>query len=63
LVKDGDTIRVSLKNESIELEVSQEEINKRMAEWVPVVKEDGRGLLSRYSRQVGSALDGAVLKK
>ena len=63
LIEDGDTIKVNLKNESIELEVSQEEMNKRIEGFVPVVKETGNGLLPRYAKQVGSALGGAILNK
>jgi dihydroxy-acid dehydratase len=63
LVEDGDSIRINLKNELIELIVSQEELDKRRADWIPVVKEAGKGLLPRYSKQVGSALYGAVLEK
>lgn len=63
LVRDGDIIKVSLKNESIELDIPQDQINKRMEKWTPLIKEAGNGLLPRYSKQVGSALEGAVLKR
>jgi dihydroxy-acid dehydratase len=62
-VENGDIITVNLKKELIELVVSQEEMNRRKADWRPYIKECGNGLLPRYSKQVGSALEGAVLKK
>jgi dihydroxy-acid dehydratase len=62
-VEDGDIIKINLKNEIMELEVSEEEMERRKTNWVPVVKEAGKGLLPRYAKQVGSALGGAVLKR
>jgi dihydroxy-acid dehydratase len=62
LVKDGDLIKINLKKGIIELKVSEEEMEARKSEWVPVKKECGKGVLPRYANHVASALEGAILK-
>ncbi|MBU3200322.1 dihydroxy-acid dehydratase [Clostridium estertheticum] len=62
LVKDGDIIKINLKNETMMLEVSEEEMEIRKSKWSFVQKESGMGVLPRYAQQVSSALEGAILK-
>lgn len=61
LVKNGDKIAVDMNRYSIELLVSEEELEKRRKEFKPVVHET-TGYLARYARLVSSADEGAVLK-
>ena len=61
LVKNGDKIAIDMKNYSIRLLVSDEELEKRRKEFKPTVHET-TGYLSRYARMVSSADEGAVLK-
>ena len=61
LVEDGDIIRVDLSQNLIELEVSEEDLERRRATWEPMIHENGGRLLARYAKQVGSAKTGAVL--
>ncbi|AAL81066.1 dihydroxy-acid dehydratase [Pyrococcus furiosus DSM 3638] len=61
LVKDGDIIRIDLKNKRIDLLVDEEELRKRREEWKPKVKEL-TGYLKRYSTLVTSANTGAILR-
>ena len=61
LVKNGDKIAIDMKNYSIRLLVSDEELEKRRKEFKPTVHEM-TGYLSRYARLVSSADEGAVLK-
>jgi len=63
LIQDGDIIKINLKEEKMELEVSKEELELRKANWTPIVKECGKGVLPRYAKQVASALEGAVLRR
>lgn len=63
LVEDGDTIRVDLPNNSIELDVTDEELERRRRAWSPVVHENGGHLLARYAAQASSAKVGAVLDR
>lgn len=62
LVENGDTIHVDLGQNLIELEVSDEELDRRRQDWKPVVHENGGRLLARYARQVGTAKTGAVIR-
>lgn len=59
-VKDGDMITIDAETNSIILEVSEEELQKRRAHWVaPPLKFD-RGVLYKYARSVSSASKGCV---
>jgi len=61
-VKNNDKILIDIPKRKIELKVSKEEIEKRKKEikiLPPKIKE---GFLYRYSKNVSSASDGAVLK-
>jgi dihydroxy-acid dehydratase len=46
--RDGDGIRISLKEKRIDLLVSEEELKSRKKGWKPVEKEVPRGVLSSY---------------
>lgn len=62
-VKDGDIISINIPEYSIQLKVSDEEIEKRKAE-MPIKKKEGiKGCLARYAAQVSSADKGAVINK
>ena len=59
-VKDGDMITIDAETNSISLEVSEEELQKRRENWVaPALKFD-RGVLYKYARSVSSASKGCV---
>jgi len=60
LVENGDIIALDANTNSITLEVSEEEIEKRRKNWVaPKLKFD-RGVLYKYARTVSSASEGCV---
>ena len=61
LVKNGDKIAIDMKNYSVNLLVSDEELEERRKHFEPVVHQTS-GYLSRYARLVSSADEGAVLK-
>ena len=62
-VKDGDIISINIPAYSIELKVSDDEIEARKAE-MPIKKKTGiKGALARYAAQVSSADRGAVINK
>lgn len=63
LVENGDIIKINLKKETIELDVPEKELEIRKSNWKPIIKECGKGVLPRYAKQVGSALEGAILKR
>lgn len=60
LVKNGDIITIDAETNSIILEVSDEELQKRRKKWkAPELKFD-RGVLYKYARTVSSASKGCV---
>ncbi len=60
LVKDGDIITINATDNSISLEVSEEELSIRKKEWkVPPLKVN-RGVLYKYAKTVSSASNGCV---
>ncbi|MDZ4132064.1 MAG: dihydroxy-acid dehydratase [Dethiobacteria bacterium] len=61
LIKDGDQIAIDLPGHSLELKVSEEELNSRRQAWVRPEPKIKRGYLKRYASQVSSAGRGAVL--
>ncbi len=61
LVQEGDSITIDIPNASITLEVSDEELERRRAEYVQPQPNITTGWLARYSRMVTSADKGAVL--
>ena len=60
LVRDGDIIAIDADAGTIDLEVSEEELDKRRADWQPHVHNYGAGALWRYAQNVGPACEGAV---
>ena len=62
LVQEGDTIAIDIPNARITLQVSDEELARRKAAYVPPEPNVKSGWLARYARQVASANLGAVLQ-
>jgi dihydroxy-acid dehydratase len=62
IVKDGDTISIDVENGTINLEVSDQEIEKRLKDWKKPAPKVKRGYLSLYSKLASSADEGAILK-
>ena len=62
LVKEGDIITLDIDNYKIKLEVSDEKLEKRRAEWKAPPPKLSSGYLARYARFVSSADKGAILQ-
>lgn len=60
-VKNGDIISIDIPNHSINLEVSDEELEERRKTMEIKVKTDLTGYLRRYSKMVSSADKGAII--
>ena len=60
LVEDGDTITIDAVANSIELNISPEELERRRAAWAAPEPRFTRGVLAKYARTVSSASTGAV---
>ncbi|WP_304508567.1 dihydroxy-acid dehydratase [Anaerotignum sp.] len=62
LIQDGDIISIDMLNNKLELQVDDTEIEKRKADFKPILKEVPEGYLRRYRDMVTSANTGAVFK-
>ena len=62
LVQEGDKITIDINAYSITLEVSDEELAKRRAEWKAPEPKVKTGYLARYAKLVSSADKGAILE-
>jgi dihydroxy-acid dehydratase len=62
-VKENDQIKIDIPGKSIELLVSDEEINHRLSQWKKPEPKIKKGYMARYARQVTSAGNGAILKE
>ncbi|QMU64549.1 MAG: dihydroxy-acid dehydratase [Flavobacteriaceae bacterium] len=60
LVKDGDIITIDAEKNTIRLEVSDEEIQKRKEQWTAPQLKFERGVLYKYAKTVSSASEGCV---
>jgi dihydroxy-acid dehydratase len=60
LVQDGDIITLDAEARELNVKVSDEEMEKRRAQWTP--RENGypHGVMAKYAKLVSSASKGAV---
>ena len=58
LLRTGDMVTVDVENRLIEMDVSEEELGKRRAEWSPHPKRYHRGYGLMFSQHTGQAPDG-----
>ncbi len=61
-VRDGDEITVDIPNRGIHLNLSDEEIKKRLENYKPVERKIPDGFMKRYRKYVSSAAKGAILE-
>ena len=62
LVEEGDRIRIDIPNNTLNFEVSEEELEARRAKWQPREPKITTGYLARYMAMVTSGNRGAVLE-
>lgn len=62
LVEEGDKILIDIPNNKLELEISDEEMEKRRAAWKPRKANINDGYLKRYQALVTSGNRGAILE-
>ena len=60
IVKDGDEITIDAENNAITVDISDEEISRRLGEWKPPKPTVTRGTLAKYAALVGDASHGAM---
>ena len=61
-VEEGDIIKIDIDNHTLDLDISEEEMAKRKANWTPREPKVTTGYLSRYAKMVTSGNRGAVLE-
>ena len=61
VVKDGDMIEIDIPNERLRLDISDEELNSRLADWTPPKNKVKKGYLSIYAKMANTAEKGAAL--
>ena len=59
-VKNGDRVRIDVKNRKLDLLVDEKEMAERRKSFNPLSHKYRRGVLAKYSKLVGSAAKGAV---
>jgi len=62
IVQDGDLIEIDIENKKLNIQLSAEEIAKRLANLPPRKAPVRKGFLGVYSRNVGQAHKGAILE-
>ena len=62
LVKDGDEISINIEENSINLNVSEDEMKQRRNDWKQPKPNYTSGALAKYASLVGSAAQGAITK-
>ena len=60
LLRDGDKITIDAVNGTIDVDLTDEELATRRAEWTPREHEYQSGTIWKYAQTVGSAEKGAV---
>ncbi|SPO03095.1 probable dihydroxy-acid dehydratase [Cephalotrichum gorgonifer] len=60
LVRDGDVVTIDAVGNRLDVDVSDEEMEKRRSEWKGFEPKVTRGVLAKYARLVGDASHGAV---
>ena len=62
LIEEGDIIKIDIPNNSLNVDVSDEELAKRKEKWQPREPKVTSGYLRRYANMVTSGSTGAILK-
>jgi len=61
-IREGDRISIDTKTRKLELEISDSEIARRLAEWKPPAARYKSGVFAKYAALVTSAAEGAITR-
>ena len=61
-VREGDIIAFDVAKRRLDLEISEAEMRRRLAEWTPPAPRYTSGVFAKYARLVSSASEGAVTR-
>ena len=59
-LREGDVVTIDVKNRRMDVELSEEEIQKRLKAWTPPAPRYTSGALAKYAGMVSSAAQGAI---
>jgi dihydroxy-acid dehydratase len=62
IVREGDTIVIDVDARELRLDLPEDEIAARLAEWSPPAPRHTRGVLAKYAALVSSASEGAITR-
>lgn len=62
IIRNGDIIHINIKKRTLNVDVSQEEINDRLDNWTPIERPIKSRALLKYRKLVSSAAKGGVYK-
>ena len=60
IIRNGDEILIDIDNRTLEINLPDEELENRLAEFTPLIKENNSPMLERYRHMVKSASQGAI---
>lgn len=63
VIEDGDSITIDADNRVMNINITQQELDARLAKWSAPAPKETRGTLAKYARLVCSASEGAVTDK
>jgi len=61
-LREGDTVVIDIENRKLDVELSDEEIKARLAEWKPPAPRYTSGVFHKYAALVSSASEGAITR-
>jgi dihydroxy-acid dehydratase len=59
-VRDGDPIVLDVESRRLDLDIGDDELERRLEEWTPPAPRFSRGVFAKYAAVVGSASEGAT---
>jgi dihydroxy-acid dehydratase len=59
-VREGDFVTIDVDRRRLDVDLDDDEIARRVAEWTPLEPSDRTGVLAKYAKLVGSAAEGAI---
>ncbi|HTW30336.1 MAG TPA: dihydroxy-acid dehydratase, partial [Candidatus Sulfotelmatobacter sp.] len=61
-IRNGDMIRFDVRKRVLEVEISRQELSKRMKKWNPLKPRYASGVFAKYAALVSSASEGAITR-
>ena len=62
VVREGDVVVVDVNTNTLTVEIPEEEMKRRLAEWKPSPPNYKTGVIAKYCKLVASASEGAITR-